>query len=111
MKKILSISLGSESRNHSIVHEFLGEQCEISRIGFNADIDKAIAAYKEYDGKVDAFGVGGIEFYLGVGEKRYYFREANQIRAAIQKSKVGDGNGIKGILVKRALKAIEVKRN
>ena len=48
MKKILSISMGSSSRNHSAVHEFLGEQCKLSRIGFNADIQKAIAAYKEY---------------------------------------------------------------
>jgi len=111
MKKILSISLGSSSRDHSAVHEFLGEKCEISRIGFNADLEKAIAAYKEYDGKVDAFGVGGVEFYLGVGEKRYYFREVKRIRAAIKKSKAGDGNGIKGLLVKRALDALEIKLN
>ena len=111
MKKILSISLGSESRDHSTIHEFLGEKCEITRKGFNADIDKAIEAYKAYDGKVDAFGVGGIEFYLGVGERRYYFKEARKIRAAIKKSKVGDGNGIKGLLVKRALQALEVKLN
>ncbi|MCF6278664.1 MAG: hypothetical protein L3J16_07950 [Anaerolineales bacterium] len=111
MKKILSISLGSSSRDHTTVHEFLGEKCEISRIGFNADLNKAIAAYKEYDGKVDAFGVGGVEFYLGVGEKRYYFREVRRIRAAIKKSKVGDGNGVKGILVKRAMQALEAKLN
>ncbi|MBC8335860.1 MAG: quinate 5-dehydrogenase [Anaerolineales bacterium] len=111
MKKILSISLGSESRDHSTIHEFLGEKCEITRKGFNADIDKAIEAYAAYDGKVDAFGVGGIEFYLGVGERRYYFKEARKIRAAIKKSKVGDGNGIKGLLVKRALQALEVKLN
>ncbi len=111
VKKILSVSLGSSARDHSTVHEFLGERCEISRIGFNADLQKAVAAYKEYDGKVDAFGVGGVEFYLGVGEKRYYFREVKKIRAAIQKSKVGDGNGIKGLLVRRALQALEKKLN
>ena len=111
MKKILSISLGSESRDHSTVHEFLGQKCEISRKGFNADIPKAIKAYAAYDGKVDAFGVGGIEFYLQVGDKKYNFKEANQIRAIIKKSKVGDGNGIKGLLVKRALNALEIKLN
>lgn len=111
MKKILSISLGSESRDHSTVHEFLGEKCEITRKGYNADMDRAVEAYKKYDGKVDAFGVGGIEFYLGVGKRRYYFREAKKIREAIKKSKVGDGNGIKGLLVKRALLALEVKLN
>ena len=111
MKKILSISLGSSSRDHSTICEFLGQKCEISRIGFNADLEKAIAVYEEYDGKVDAFGVGGAEFYLGVGEKRYYFREIKYIRKAIKISKVGDGNGVKGILVKRALVSLEKKLN
>ena len=111
MKKILSISMGSSSRDHSTVHEFLGEKCEISRIGFNADLDKVIEAYKEYDGKVDAFGVGGLEFYLGVADKRYYFREVKKIRKVVKKSKIGDGNSIKGILIKRSIKALEEKLN
>ncbi|NOY99971.1 MAG: quinate 5-dehydrogenase [Chloroflexi bacterium] len=111
MKKILSISLGSSSRDHTTVHEFLGQECEISRIGFNADLDKAVEAYRSYDGKVDAFGVGGVEFYLGVGDRRYYFREVKRIRDAIKISKVGDGNGIKGLLVKRAFAALEKHLN
>lgn len=111
MKKILSISLGSSSRDHSTIHEFLGEKCEISRIGFNADLEKVLEAYKKHDGKVDAFGVGGLEFYLAVAEKRYYFREAKRIRSAVKKSKIGDGNGIKKILVKRSIQALEAKLN
>ena len=107
MKKILSVSLGSPSRDHTTRHEFLGQECELSRLGTGADFEKALEMYRQYDGAVDAFGVGGIEFYLGVGERRYYFREAKRIRAAIKVSKVGDGNGIKTILVRRALGALE----
>lgn len=109
MKKILSVSLGSPSRNHSTHHEFLGEEFELSRQGTGADFEKALSMYREYDGKVDAFGVGGIEFYLGVGKRRYYFREAKRIRATIKISKVGDGNGIKHLLVRRALNRLEEK--
>ena len=111
MKKILSVSLGSPSRDHTTRHTFLGQECELSRKGTGADFEKALAMYREYDGKVDAFGVGGIEFYLGVGSRRYYFREAKRIRAAIQISKVGDGNGVKGLLVRRALAALEKRLN
>lgn len=111
MKKILSVSLGSPSRNHTTRYEFLGEECELSRQGTGADFEKALAMYRENDGKVDAFGVGGIEFYLKVGERRYYFREAKRIRAAIKHSKVGDGNGVKHLLVRRAMKALESKLN
>ena len=107
MKKILSVSLGSASRDHTTRHVFLGEECELSRKGTNADFDKALAMYREFDGKVDAFGVGGLEFYLGVGKRRYYFREGKRIRKAVKLSKIGDGNGVKGLLVRRAFAALE----
>ena len=111
MKKILSVSLGSASRDHTARHVFLGEECELSRKGTNADFEKALVMYREYDGIVDAFGVGGLEFYLGVGKRRYYFREGKRIRAAIKVSKVGDGNGVKGLLVQRAFTALEKQLN
>lgn len=111
MKKVLSVSLGSSSRDHTTRHTFLGQEVELTRRGTNADFDQALALYREYDGKVDAFGVGGLEFYLEVNGRRYYIREAKKIRQAIQISKVGDGNGIKGLLVKRAVLALEKHLN
>jgi hypothetical protein len=111
MKKILSVSLGSPTRDHTTHHAFLGQEFELSRKGTGADFEKALEMYREYDGKVDAFGVGGIEFYLRVGERRYYFREARRIREAIKISKVGDGNGVKSLLVQRAVTALEKHLN
>ncbi len=111
MKKILSVSLGSASRDHTTHHTFLGQECELSRKGTNADFEKALEMYRKFDGVVDAFGVGGLEFYLGVGKRRYYFREGKRIRSAIKASKVGDGNGVKGLLVQRALAALEARLN
>jgi hypothetical protein len=107
VKKVLSISVGSPTRDHTTVVNFLGEDIEISRQGTNGDFKKAIELYKEYDGKVDAFGVGGTEFYLKVGNRKYYFRDGKAIRKAIKISKVGDGNGIKSIMAKRAMVALE----
>lgn len=111
MKKVLSISVGSQSRDHTAQHEFLGQMVELSRQGTNGDLKKAVELYKQYDGKVDAFGVGGVEFYLGVGDRRYYFREVKAVRDAIKISKVGDGNAVKGLLVQRALVALEAHLN
>jgi hypothetical protein len=111
MKKILSISVGSPARDHTTVVEFLGQKLELSRQGTNGDFNKAVDRYKELDGKVDAFGVGGSEFYLGVGKRKYYFRDIKKIRKAIKISKVGDGNEIKGILAQRALVALEEHLN
>lgn len=111
MKKILSISVGSPTRDHTTQVEFLGQICELSRQGTNGDFDKAIELYKQYDGKVDAFGIGGTEFFLQVGERQFYFRDIKRIRRAIKISKAGDGNGIKGILAQRALTALEEHLN
>jgi hypothetical protein len=51
--------------------------------------------------------VGGVEFYLRVGKRRYYFRDVSRIRKVIKVSKVGDGNGVKGLLERRAFQALE----
>lgn len=107
MKKIISISVGSSARDHTTRHEFLGQECEISRRGTNGDFKKAIELYKELDGKVDAFGIGGVEFFLQVEDKKYYFRDVKRIRNAIKISKAGDGNGVKGLLEKRAFECLE----
>ena len=107
MKKVLSISLGSPTRNHKTQAVFLGETFELERMGVGADWKRYIATYKEYDGKVDAFGVGGAEFYIQVDKKRYYFRQVKELRQAIRTSKVGDGNGVKHLLAPRALARLE----
>ena len=107
MKKIISISVGSSSRDHTTRTTFLGQECEISRQGTNGDFDKAVQRYQELDGKVDAFGAGGVEFFLEVAKKKYYFRVVKRIRNAIKVSKVGDGNGVKGLLEKRAFQYLE----
>src|SRR5512147_2692047 len=111
MKKILSVSVGSSSRDHTTRHVFLDQECELSRQGTDGDFDKAVQRYAEMDGKVDAFGVGGVEFFLRVGKKRYYFRDVQRIRKAIKVSKVGDGNGVKGLLERRAFQALEKHLN
>ncbi len=107
MKKVLSISVGSATRDHTTEAEFLGEHFWISRQGTDGDFEKAIQMYREYDGKVDAFGVGGTEFYQVVAGRRYYWRDARRIRQAIKISKVGDGNGLKHLLAPYALRALE----
>ena len=111
MKKIVSVSVGSPTRDHKTQVEFLGQMFELSREGTNGDFEKAIQLYEQYDGKIDAFGVGGAEFFLEVGKRKYYFRDIKRIRKAIKISKVGDGNGIKGILAERALVALEEHLN
>jgi hypothetical protein len=107
MKQILSISLGSSSRDHVTEVEFLGQRCRLARMGTDGDLARAIQLYKEYDGKVDAFGVGGTNLYQDIAGRRYYWKDSRPIREAVRLSKLGDGNGVKTILESRAVEMLE----
>jgi hypothetical protein len=75
LKRIVSVSLGSSKRNHAFETEFKGEKFSIERIGTDGDWDAAIALIKELDGKVAAFGMGGIDLlYICSRENATLFR-------------------------------------
>lgn len=107
MKRVVSVSLGSSKRNHSVEAEFLGEKFIIERIGTDGDMEKAIQLIRELDGKVDAFGMGGIDLYLVAGGKRYVIREAKRLAAAAKKTPIVDGSGLKNTLERNVIPYLE----
>lgn len=107
MKRITSISLGSSKRNHAATTQILGEEVTVERIGTDGSIEKAIERIRELDGKVDAFGMGGIDLYVYAGARRYAFRDAKRIAAAAQKSPILDGSGLKNTLERRVVRYVD----
>jgi hypothetical protein len=98
MKKIVSVSLGSSTRDHRVEVEWLGERFDINRIGFDGSLDRAIAKLHELDGTVDAIGLGGIDVYLYAGKKRYALRDGLRMLEAVKTTPVVDGSGLKNTL-------------
>ena len=103
IKKIVSVSLGSSSRDHHANVELLGEQFDITRMGMDGSLDKAIAKIKELDGTVDAIGLGGIDVYLYAGKKRYAIRDGLRLLDAAKITPVVDGSGLKNTLEREAV--------
>lgn len=103
MKRIVSVSLGSSKRNHTATTQVMGEDVVVERIGTDGSIDKAISLIRELDGKVDAFGMGGIDLYVYAGGRRYAFRDARRIAAAATRSPIVDGSGLKNTLERRVV--------
>ena len=103
MKKVVSVSLGSSSRDHRAEVELLGEQFDISRVGTDGSIDKAIAKLHELDGTVDAIGLGGIDVYLYAGSDRYALRDGLRLLDAVKSTPVVDGSGLKNTLERNAV--------
>lgn len=98
MKRILSVSLGSESRDSSIIQRFIGQDVLIERKGTNGNKDKLCELIREYDGKVDAFGLGGTDLYIYSAKRRYTFRESEIIAKNAKQTPLVDGSGIKNTL-------------
>ncbi|NLU50187.1 MAG: quinate 5-dehydrogenase [Syntrophomonadaceae bacterium] len=106
MKHVVSVSLGSSKRNHAVETEFLGQQFRIERIGTDGDWDRAISLIREMDGKVDAFGMGGIDLYVYVAGKRYVIRDAKRLVAAARLTPMVDGSGLKNTLERRCIQQL-----
>jgi len=107
VKRIVSVSLGSSRRNHAATTEILGEQVVVERIGTDGDMARAVALIRELDGKVDAFGLGGIDLYLHAGGRRYAFRDARRLVEAASRTPVVDGSGLKNTLERRVIRWVD----
>jgi len=102
MKRAVSISLGSSKRNKAVIVKLLGEEVSIERIGTDGDMEAAALKYKELDGKVDAFGVGGADLGLLVDTKWYPLYSINKMVRFVKQTPIVDGTGLKSTLEKKA---------
>jgi hypothetical protein len=107
MKKIVSVSLGSSTRDHHVETQLLGERFDISRVGFDGSLDRAIEKLHELDGRVDAIGLGGIDVYLYAGSKRYALRDGLRMLAAVKQTPVVDGSGLKNTLERETVRYLQ----
>ena len=109
MKRAVSISLGSSKRNSAVDLELMGEQVRIERIGTDGDMERAADLYRELDGKVDAFGVGGTDLGLTVGDKYYRLHSVASLVRHDKKTPVVDGSGLKNTLERRVVPYMEAR--
>ena len=94
MKRAVSISLGSVKRDKKATITLFGEEISIERIGTDGDVEKATQLYNELDGKVDAFGVGGIDLGMTIGGRYYPIHAAQKLVAGVKHTPVVDGGGL-----------------
>jgi hypothetical protein len=107
LKRVVSVSLGASKRDHVFETDFMGEHFRIERIGTDGDWDKAINLIRELDGKVDAFGMGGIDLYVHLAGKPYIIKDAKKLIAEARKTPMVDGSGLKNTLERKCILDIQ----
>jgi hypothetical protein len=91
---VVSVSLGSSTRDKRVEVDLLGQRFIIERVGTNGDYAAFCRRIRELDGQVDAIGIGGINLALVAGRRRYYIRDAVRAVAGLR-TPVVDGGGVK----------------
>jgi hypothetical protein len=104
MKKVVSVSLGSSTRDHRAHATLMGEEFDISRRGTDGKLDAALAMVRSLDGEVDAIGLGGIDVYLYAGRHRYALRDGLRLLEAAKVTPIVDGSGLKNTLERNAVR-------
>ena len=107
MKRAVSVSLGSSKRDKSVKVNLNGQEILVERIGTDGDIEKARQMYLDLDGKIDAFGVGGIDLYLRLDEREYPLHAPLKLVSGVQQTPLCDGRGLKHTLERRVFQLVK----
>ncbi len=101
MKRVVSVSIGSSRRDKAVEIELLGERLSLERIGTDGDMERAAHLYRELDGRVAAFGMGGTDLGLMVNDRFYPLYSARRMARFVKETPLVDGTGLKNTLENR----------
>jgi predicted amino acid dehydrogenase len=105
-KEIVSVSLGPSSRDFEFTTEIFGEQIHVRRFGADGDIARARDLVAQFDGTVDAIGLGGMNVYFQVGHRTFVHQQIQQVAQVAQKTPVVDGVHLKNTLERWAISQV-----
>ncbi|MBC8142978.1 MAG: quinate 5-dehydrogenase [Armatimonadetes bacterium] len=110
MKQVVSVSLGSSTRDFAEEATFLGEAFTLRRVGTDGDYARYNALLREWDGKADALCLGGIDRYVWSDGKRYEFRDAKRLIAGVTRTPIVDGSGLKNTLERETIRHLAAQK-
>jgi hypothetical protein len=97
-KHVVSVSTGSSQRDSYIETELLGTSIILERRGTDGDLPRAAQMIEDLDGKVDAFGLGGMDLFIQAAGRRYYLRDGVRLARRAKRTPMVCGAGLKDTL-------------
>ena len=105
-KELVSVSLGPSSRDYEFTTQLFGEQVHVRRLGVDGDVGRARELVAQFDGQVDAIGLGRANLYFQVGRRRYVHQQLRTVADAAQITPVVDGVHLKSTLERWAISQV-----
>lgn len=98
--QVVSVSLGSSSRDAEAEVDFAGYRARIRRVGCDGDKEKMRRMLRQLDSDpgVDSIALGGIDRIWVVGARRYVVRDAERLARVVRSKPVVCGFGVKTTL-------------
>ena len=106
-KHVVSVGLGSSTRDAHLETELLGQPILIERRGTDGNVKAAAKLLESLDGKVDAFGLGGIVLFVQAGGRKYYLRDALKLASHAKTTPVVCGAGLKNTLERSVVEDLD----
>ncbi len=95
VKTVVSVSLGSARGDFDIQTTLGGTSFRIRRLGAGGDLRRARSLVEQFDGNVDAIGLGGANLAYRLGTRLYPCREGLFVARGARVTPVVDGSGFK----------------
>jgi predicted amino acid dehydrogenase len=107
MKKVVSISLGSNELDYNFKTSFLGQKLQVSRLGTNRDTRAAGKLLRESQGKADALGLGMVPDHYSVGTSYFPQRITRKLEKQAGNTPVTTGARLREIVQEWSLRSAQ----
>jgi hypothetical protein len=87
--------------------KLLDQDVSLERIGTDGDERRARELFESLDGKVDAFGVGGVELSVWLPWKDYPLRSGANLVRGVSRTPYTDGHHLKTVLESRVMRFVD----
>jgi len=109
MKKVVSVSLGSSSKDYEFQTRFLGEDFQVRRVGADEDEGKAWELLRRYQAEADAIGLGMIRDHYDIGSRRHVHKDTERLLKVVTRVPATTGADLRRLLQVRAVRHVQRK--
>lgn len=109
MKKVVSVSLGSSSKDYEFKTRFLGRDFHIKRLGADGDEGKAWELLRRYQSEADAIGLGMLRDHYDIGSRWEVHADTDRLLKVVTRVPATTGADLRRMLQVRAVRHVQRK--